>query len=174
MKRFLSMFFLIFILLPYLSSQDYYMDDFKDFTFEMPDGWEIMTSLGLKYKIICGDSLNGYNQNMIFASLEVSGSMDEEINDYVHRIEGPDYPVPGSKVTAIEKFKNNYNLESQKLTIEFPEEKNGLKQYFYLFKQNNMLYICAASIVDDSDGEIEEILDASMRTFQILDKKEEE
>ena len=174
MKNFLSMFFLIFILVPYLSSQDYYMDDFKDFTFEMPNGWETMTYPGLKYKIIYGDSAKELNQNMIFVSEEVSGSMDQIIDDYVHRIEGSEDSAFGSKVTAIEKFKNNYNLESQKLTIEFPEEKSGLKQYFYLFKQNNMLYICAASIVDDSEGEIEEILDASMRTFQILDKKEEE
>ncbi|AIN93503.1 hypothetical protein H0R90_09410 [Treponema putidum] len=174
MKRFLSMFFLVFIFLPYLSSQDYYIDDFKDFTFEIPDGWETMTYPGLKYKIICGDSLNGYNQNMIFVSEEVSGSMEEVVSEYFSGQKGPDDSASAYTVITQEKFENNYNLESQKIIIELPEGKGIAKHYFYLFKHNNLLYICAATLSHDAEPEIMEMLDASMRTFQILDKKEEE
>ena len=93
MKKKLSILFFIFILISYLSSQDYYIDDFKDFTFEMPDGWETMTYPGLKYKIIYGDSVKGQNQNMIFVSEEVSGSMEEVVSEYLSGQKEPDDPV---------------------------------------------------------------------------------
>ena len=163
MKKKLSILFFIFILISYLSSQDYYMDDFKDFTFEMPDGWETVTYPGLKYKIIYGDSVKGQNQNMIFVSEEVSGSMED-----------PDDPSPDSTVITQEKFENNYNLESRKIIMELHEEKGIVKHYFYLFKHNSILYVCAATLSHDIEPEIVEMLDASMKTFQVLDKKEEE
>ena len=174
MKKFLSMFFLIFILVPYLSSQDYYMDDFKDFTFEMPDGWETMTYPGLKYKIIYGDSVKGQNQNMIFVSEEVSGSMEEVVSEYLSGQKNPNDPSPDSTVITQEKFENNYNLESRKIIMELHEEKGIVKHYFYLFKHNNILYVCAATLSHDAEPEIAEMLDAAMKTFQVLDKKEEE
>ncbi|EMB45590.1 PsbP-related protein [Treponema denticola] len=174
MKKKLSILFFIFILISYLSSQDYYMDDFKDFTFEMPDGWETMTYPGLKYKIIYGDSVKGQNQNMIFVSEEVSGSMDEVVNEYLSGQKNPDDPSSDSTVITQEKFENNYNLESRKIIIELLEGKGIAKHYFYFFKHNNILYICAATLPYDAEPEIVEMLDASMKTFQVLDKKEEE
>ena len=174
MKKKLSILFFIFILISYLSSQDYYMDDFKDFTFEMPDGWETMTYPGLKYKIIYGDSVKGQNQNMIFVSEEVSGSMEEIVSEYLSGQKNPDDPSPDSTVITQEKFENNYNLESRKIVIELPEERGVVKHYFYLFKHNSILYVCAATLSHDIEPEILEMLDVSMKTFQILDKKEEE
>ena len=174
MKKKLSILFFIFILIFYLSSQDYYMDDFKDFTFEIPDGWETMTYPGLKYKIIHGDSVKGQNQNMIFVSGEVSGSMEEVVNEYLSRQKNPDDPASNYTVITQEKFENNYNLESRKIVIELPEERGVVKHYFYLFKHNSILYVCAATLSHDIELEILEMLDASMKTFQILEKKEEE
>ena len=174
MKKKLSILFFIFILISCLSSQDYYIDDFKDFTFEMPDGWETMTYPGLKYKIIYGDSVRGLNQNMIFVSEEVSGSMDEVVSEYLSGQEVLNDPASDSTVIKQEKFENNYNLEARKIIIELHEEKGIAKHYFYLFKHNNILYICAATLSHDAEPEILEMLDTSMKTFQILDKKEEE
>ena len=174
MKKKLSILFFIFILIFYLSSQDYYMDDFKDFTFEIPDGWETMTYPGLKYKIIHGDSVKGQNQNMIFVSGEVSGSMEEVVSEYLSRQKNSDDPASNYTVITQEKFENNYNLESRKIVIELPEERGVVKHYFYLFKHNSILYVCAATLSHDIEPEILEMLDASMKTFQILDKKEEE
>ena len=174
MKKKLSILFFIFILIFSLSSQDYYMDDFKDFTFEIPDGWETMTYPGLKYKIIHGDSVKGQNQNMIFVSGEVSGSMEEVVNEYLSRQKNPDDPDSNYTVITQEKFENNYNLESRKIVIELPEERGVVKHYFYLFKHNSILYVCAATLSHDIEPEILEMLDVSMKTFQILDKKEEE
>ena len=174
MKKKLSILSFIFILISYLSSQDYYMDDFKDFTFEMSDGWETMTYPGLKYKIIHGDSVKGQNQNMIFVSGEVSGSMEEVVNEYLSRQKNPDDPASNYTVITQEKFENNYNLESRKIVIELPEERGVVKHYFYLFKHNSILYVCAATLSHDIEPEILEMLDVSMKTFQILDKKEEE
>ena len=174
MKKKLSILFFIFILIFYLSSQDYYMDDFKDFTFEIPDGWETMTYPGLKYKIIHGDSVKGQNQNMIFVSGEVSGSMEEVVNEYLSRQKNPDDPASNYTVITQEKFENNYNLESRKIVIELPEERGVVKHYFYLFKHNSILYVCAATLSHDIEPEILEMLDVSMKTFQILEKKEEE
>ena len=174
MKKKLSILFFIFILIFYLSSQDYYMDDFKDFTFEMPDGWETMTYPGLKYKIIYGDSVKGQNQNMIFVSEEVSGSMEEVVSEYLSGQKNPNDPSPDSTVITQEKFENNYNLESRKIIMELHEEKGIVKHYFYLFKHNNILYVCAATLSHDAEPEIAEMLDAAMKTFQVLDKKEEE
>ena len=174
MKKKLSILFFIFILISYLSSQDYYMDDFKDFTFEMPDGWETMTYPGLKYKIIYGDSVKGQNQNMIFVSEEVSGSMEEVVGEYLSGQKEPDDSASAYTVITQEKFENNYNLESRKIIIELPEGKGIAKHYFYFFKHNNILYICAATLPYDAEPEIVEMLDASMKTFQVLDKKEEE
>ena len=174
MKKKLSILFFIFILISYLSSQDYYMDDFKDFTFEMPDGWETMTYPGLKYKIIYGDSVKGQNQNMIFVSEEVSGSMEEVVSEYLSGQKNPNDPSPDSTVITQEKFENNYNLESRKIIMELHEEKGIVKHYFYLFKHNNILYVCAATLSHDIESEIVEMLDVSMKTFQVLDKKEEE
>ena len=174
MKKKLSILFFIFILIFSLSSQDYYMDDFKDFTFEIPDGWETMTYPGLKYKIIHGDSVKGQNQNMIFVSGEVSGSMEEVVNEYLSRQKNPDDPASNYTVITQEKFENNYNLESRKIVIELPEERGVVKHYFYLFKHNSILYVCAATLSHDIESEIVEMLDASMKTFQVLDKKEEE
>lgn len=173
MKKKLSIIFFVFIIISYLSSQDYYTDEFKDFTFEMPDGWETMAYPGLKYKIIYGESVNGQNQNMIFISEEVSGSMDEVVNEYLSGQKNSDEPVSGSTLITQEKFENNYNLECRKLIIEFHEEKGLAKNYFYLFKHNNILYICAAALSYDVEPEIVEMLDASMKTFQVFDKKEE-
>ncbi|EMB26591.1 PsbP-related protein [Treponema denticola] len=174
MKKKLSILFFIFILISYLSSQDYYIDDFKDFTFEMPDGWETMTYPGLKYKIIYGDSVKGQNQNMIFVSEEVSGSMEEVVSEYLSGQKNPNDPSPDSTVITQEKFENNYNLESRKIIMELHEEKGIVKHYFYLFKHNNILYVCAATLSHDAEPEIAEMLDAAMKTFQVLDKKEEE
>ena len=174
MKKKLSILFFIFILIFYLSSQDYYIDDFKDFTFEIPDGWETMTYPGLKYKIIHGDSVKGQNQNMIFVSGEVSGSMEEVVNEYLSRQKNPDDPASNYTVITQEKFENNYNLESRKIVIELPEERGVVKHYFYLFKHNSILYVCAATLSHDIEPEILEMLDVSMKTFQILEKKEEE
>ena len=174
MKKKLSILFFIFILISYLSSQDYYMDDFKDFTFEIPDGWETMAYPGLKYKIIHGDSVKGQNQNMIFVSGEVSGSMEEVVSEYLSRQKNPDDPASNYTVITQEKFENNYNLESRKIVIELPEERGVVKHYFYLFKHNSILYVCAATLSHDIEPEIVEMLDASMKTFQVLDKKEEE
>ncbi|UTC76910.1 hypothetical protein E4O04_02325 [Treponema sp. OMZ 799] len=174
MKKKLSMIFFVFIMISYLSSQDYYTDEFKDFTFEMPDGWETMTYPGLKYKIIYGESANGQNQNMIFISEEVSGSMDDVANEYLSDQKNPDDPASDSTVITQEKFESNYNLECRKLIMEFHEAKDSVKHYFYLFKHNNILYICAATLSNDVEPEILEMLDASMKTFQVLDKKEEE
>ena len=174
MKKKLSILFFIFILIFYLSSQDYYIDDFKDFTFEIPDGWETMTYPGLKYKIIYGDSVKGLNQNMIFVSEEVSGSMEEVVSEYLSGQKNPDDPASDSTIITQEKFENNYNLESRKIIMELPEERGVVKHYFYLFKHNSIFYICAATLSYDAEPEILEMLDASMKTFQILDKKEEE
>ena len=174
MKKKLSILFFIFILIFSLSSQDYYIDDFKDFTFEMPDGWETMTYPGLKYKIIYGDSVKGQNQNMIFVSEEVSGSMEEVVSEYLSGQKNPNDPSPDSTVITQEKFENNYNLESRKIIMELHEEKGIVKHYFYLFKHNNILYVCAATLSHDAEPEIAEMLDAAMKTFQVLDKKEEE
>lgn len=174
MKKKLSILFFIFILISYLSSQDYYMDDFKDFTFEMPDGWETMTYPGLKYKIIYGDSVKGQNQNMIFVSEEVSGSMEEVVSEYLSGQKETDDSASAYTVITQEKFENNYNLESRKIIIELPEGEGIAKHYFYFFKHNNILYICAATLPYDAEPEIVEMLDASMKTFQVLDKKEEE
>ena len=174
MKKKLSILFFIFILISYLSSQDYYIDDFKDFTFEMPDGWETMTYPGLKYKIIYGDSVKGQNQNMIFVSEEVSGSMEEVVSEYLSGQKNPNDPSPDSTIITQEKFENNYNLESRKIIMELHEEKGIVKHYFYLFKHNNILYVCAATLSHDAEPEIAEMLDAAMKTFQVLDKKEEE
>ena len=174
MKKKLSILFFIFILIFSLSSQDYYIDDFKDFTFEIPDGWETMTYPGLKYKIIYGDSVKGQNQNMIFVSEEVSGSMEEVVSEYLSGQKNPNDPSPDSTVITQEKFENNYNLESRKIIMELHEEKGIVKHYFYLFKHNNILYVCAATLSHDAESEIAEMLDAAMKTFQVLDKKEEE
>ncbi|UTC67042.1 MULTISPECIES: hypothetical protein [unclassified Treponema] len=174
MKRFLSILFFAFIFMTYLSAQDYYTDDFKDFTFEMPDGWETTNYPGLKYKIICGDSVKGYNQNMIFISEEISASIDEVVEEYITGKEDTAGLISGSKIISHGKFENNYNIESRKLIMEVSDEKNILKQYFYLFRHNNILYICAATLPDDTNAEIVEMLDASMKTFQIFNKKEEE
>ena len=174
MKKKLSILFFIFILIFSLSSQDYYIDDFKDFTFEIPDGWETMTYPGLKYKIIYGDSVKGLNQNMIFVSEEVSGSMEEVVSEYLSGQKNPDDPVSDSTIITQEKFENNYNLESRKIIMELPEERGIVKHYFYLFKHNSIFYICAATLSYDAEPEILEMLDASMKTFQVLDKKEEE
>mgnify|MGYP000997510320 CR=1 FL=1 len=174
MKKKLSILFFIFILIFSLSSQDYYIDDFKDFTFEIPDGWETMTYPGLKYKIIYGDSVKGQNQNMIFVSEEVSGSMEEVVSEYLSGQKNPDDPASDSTIITQEKFENNYNLESRKIIMELHEEKGIVKHYFYLFKHNNILYVCAATLSHDAEPEITEMLDAAMKTFQVLDKKEEE
>ncbi len=174
MKKKLSILFFIFILIFSLSSQDYYMDDFKDFTFEIPDDWETMTYPDLKYKIIHGDSVKGQNQNMIFVSGEVSGSIEEVVNEYLSRQKNPDDPASNYTVITQEKFENNYNLESRKIVIELPEERGVVKHYFYLFKHNSILYVCAATLSHDIEPEILEMLDVSMKTFQILEKKEEE
>ena len=174
MKKKLSILFFIFILIFSLSSQDYYIDDFKDFTFEMPDGWETMTYPGLKYKIIYGDSAKELNQNMIFVSEEVSGSMEEVVSEYFSGQKGPDDSASAYTVITQEKFENNYNLESRKIIMELHEEKGIVKHYFYLFKHNNILYVCAATLSHDAEPEIAEMLDAAMKTFQVLDKKEEE
>ena len=169
MKKKLSLIFFSLFLICCLSSQDYYTDDFKDFTFEMPDGWEIMDYKGLKYKVIYGASVNGYNQTMIFISQEGQGTIEEAVNDYIEELQTsrPDY-----KLLKSESFEINYKLEAKKLVIEIPEEKLNLKQYFYLFKHNDMLFICSALLTTEAAAETEEVLDAAMKTFQIIDKEE--
>lgn len=169
MKRFLSVLFFIFIFKLCLFSQDYYTDDFKDFTFEMPDGWETMLYPGLKYKIIYGDSVHTYNQNMIFISQEETGSLEKVIKDYMEKIKNNS---PDFKIIKAEKFENKAQLEAEKLVIEITQDEIDLKLYFYMFKHNTMLFICSAALPIDDEFNIEELFDASMKTFQILDKEE--
>ena len=65
-------------------------------------------------------------------------------------------------------------MEIRKNNFEIQGEKGIVKHYFYLFKHNSILYVCAATLSHDIEPEILEMLDVSMKTFQILDKKEEE
>lgn len=169
MKKKLSSILFSLFLICYLSAQDYYTDDFKDFTFEMPDGWETMDYKGLKYKVIYGASVNGYNQTMIFISQEEPGTIEETVSNYIEELKAirPDYTILKSEL-----FENNYKLKAQKLVIEIHEEKLTLNQYFYLFKHNDMLFICSALLTPETAAEIEEILDTAMKTFQIIDKEE--
>ena len=100
--------------------------------------------------------------------------MEEIVSEYLSGQKNPDDPSPDSTVITQEKFENNYNLESRKIIMELHEEKGIVKHYFYLFKHNSILYVCAATLSHDIEPEIVEMLDASMKTFQVLDKKEEE
>jgi len=66
----------------------------------------------MKYKIIYGDSVKGQNQNMIFVSEEVSGSMEEVVSEYLSGQKEPDDPASAYTVITQEKFENNFMLRS--------------------------------------------------------------
>ncbi len=164
-----------FILLLVLASmnlfaQENYTDTQKDFTFVLPDGWQCVKYNNTKYNLAIGEKINNLIQTIVISSEEFKGSMQEYLE---YSIDNLKQYLPQMIFVKSGDFINEARIEAWKLVTKNNYEDELLRQYYYIFKREEMFFACVASVSQESSEEIEDVFDASMYTFKFLPKSEE-
>ncbi len=170
MKKLLLIFMMVLICFSALIAEGNYTDKIKDFTYVIPEGWTLISSSNLKYNLAVGEAVDGFAQNIIVQSEEFGVDMDEYI---LLSIKDLKQVLPNIQILKNEKFENK-NVQAWKFITENNYDGRVIRQYFYTFKDNNRFFVCVATVLQDAPEEMEEIFDASMATFKIFPKSENE
>ncbi len=169
MKKQIILLFFIFIFSISLFSQENYTDNNKDISFIMSENWQCMKYDKLKYKLVVGERVANFTQNIVINSEEFEGSMEEYI---AYSIENLKIYLPDIKIKKNELFENDSNIPAWKLICENDYQVEKLRQYYYFFKNDNTFFVCVASVLQSSSEEIEVLFDESMKTFSFMKKEE--
>lgn len=157
----------LFLMGTTLFAQENYTDKHKDFSFIMPDNWQCVRYNNTKYNLVLGEKVNDVIQTIVISSEKFKGSMKEYVE---YTLENLKMYLPQISFIKNEVFVNNSNIESWKLISENDYENRMLRQYYYILKNNDMFFICVASVAQETSKEIEDVFDMSMSTFKLLDK----
>ncbi len=170
MKRYIFISILVFLTGITLFAQGNYTDTQKDFTFVLPDGWQCVKYNNTKYNLAIGERINNLTQTIVISSEEFKGSMQEYLEYSMNDLK---QYLPQMVFIKNGDFINHARIEAWKLVAKNNYEDEELRQYYYIFKKENMFFVCVASVSQESSEEIEDVFDASMYTFKFLPKAEE-
>ncbi len=164
MKKITAILFLI-IFSACLFAQDEYKDSRKEFSFYLPENWQSVRYQNMKYNLILGERLNKITQTIVINSEKFDGDMKEYIAYSKNTLK--EY-FPNMNFVKTLTFENYENIDACKFIAENDYEIAKLRQYYYIFKNNDMFYVCVASTATETSEEIEELFDESMRSFKFL------
>ncbi len=169
MKRPISIFILFLFCFLNLQAQEYYTDEHKEFSFELPENWITTPYNGLKYKIAVGDVVNNFTQNIVITSENFDGNMEQYIFASIVDLKKTH---PNTKFLKNEKFEIE-NISAWKTVIlntYGTVDDREVRQYLYVLKNEKTYYIFTASVLAESPEEMEEMFDACARTIKFFPK----
>ncbi len=136
-----------------------------EFSYNVPDGWELKDLPGIKYKvaflispifatniIIFGDSISGTLDDFVVAKTQEIIKRDTAGNDVVM-----------SKT----EFLTNSGQRGVRVIIDSDQVNDRLRSYFYFFDGKNGKAFIAQCTALQKDAAFEKVFDESMKTFKM-------
>jgi hypothetical protein len=141
-------------------------------TFCTPPDWEITDSN--PYPVTFGERKNGFTPNVNLRTSLFNGTLVEAVDSSIAGMKKA--PNSGSEITKI-AFNGKSEFTAGKLKgykVSYNTTMRGVNlrsiQYFFKGEGNNIIFLTATMLLS-SANELEEIIDDSIKTFKIENRK---
>lgn len=168
MKTNFSVIFFCLFFIQAVSAQNVCTDTAGNFSFVMPEGWTAVTLNGVQYRTAAGITIEGFTQNITAMREKFAGTLDEYLEEAKKHLIAQDGEL---QIVKEEPFTTIGNIEGIKIVFDCVYSSLSLKQYLYIFQVENICFLFTCSVAADEPEEIEEVFDASMKTFRTLHKE---
>jgi hypothetical protein len=134
------------------------------FSFVPPEGWEIRSFPGAKYKMAFGPQLGGKTPNIVVADEFFPGSLDDFVKA---SIESTVQVKPNIKVVKREDFTTAEGLEGRR--VFFEDRGIGPAPYryiVYLFGRGQTKFAICCTSVGESADQLDAVFEGCVKTFR--------
>ena len=134
------------------------------FSYDPPDGWQIVEFPGLKYRISHGPAENGFAPNINVVDEIFDGTLEAYVQanqDNMEKI------FKNISILTSEKFLTEDGSQAIRLITKNEQQGTILRQTFYFFGSSKRKYVATCSALADGGESLDSVFAKSMRAFRI-------
>jgi hypothetical protein len=139
-------------------------DEAGAFSYDPPNGWQIIEFPGLKYRISRGPSEGEFAPNINVVDEAFTGTLAAYVDGNLKSMEKIFVKM---KILAREDFKTQDNEAGQKLVTENEQQGRMLRQIFFFLGTGKRKYVITCTALADGGARLDPVFDKSMVTFRI-------
>jgi hypothetical protein len=137
------------------------------FSFVPPEGWDVRTVPGLKYKVVVGPVRDNLPANINIVDEPFKGSLDDYAKATVTAAQAR---FKKFRVVKEQEFKTAAGLPGVRLITEDEQKDKLLRQTFFIFSAADIIYVATASTVSEGGEKLDPIFEACLKSFRFEKK----
>jgi len=134
------------------------------FSYDPPQGWQVVEFPGLKYRISSGPSENGFAPNINVVDEKFSGSLPEYADLNLATLKKMFVEF---SVLKREDFQTDDGLAATRLVCEDTQQGKRLRQTFCFFGNSSRKYVVTCTAPADGGAKFDGLFAQSMKSFRI-------
>jgi hypothetical protein len=133
------------------------------FSYEPPQGWQIIQFPGLKYRISHGPTENAFAPNINVVDETFGGTLAEYVDLNVVNMKKM---FGDFTLLKREDFQTEDGLPATRLVIEDKQQGRLLRQTFCFFSNSSRKYVVTCTALAERGERLDELFAQSMKTFR--------
>ena len=134
-----------------------------EFTYIPPDGWEMISSPRLKYKVAYGKPVNGFAPNINVVDDDFNGTLEDYFGRNLKLVESY---FQGYQFIDKGEFITNKGDKGFKLVYEADQQEMRLQLMQYFLGQGKKMFVITYTRPSGAGTELDTLCEGSIRTFQ--------
>jgi hypothetical protein len=141
-----------------------YSEPTAGFSFDPPEGWEVRSSPGLKFKVVIGPKGAGFAPNINVVDDSHNGSLSAYVEATLAAL-----PKILKRFRLLQRddFVTTDGVNGARLIIENEQLGKVLRQSFYVFPKGSTMFVVTCSALSDGGADLDSVFEASMKTFRL-------
>jgi len=135
------------------------------FSYNPPDGWEIIEFPGIKYRISRGPMRNGFAPNINVVDETFSGTLSAYVEANLENM--PKFFTINFKVHKRGEIKTEDGEDAIFLAIENEQQRRMLRQTFYFLMSGNRKYVVTCTALAEGGEALDSVFEKSVKTFRL-------
>lgn len=135
-----------------------------EFSYDPPQGWQVVELGGLKYRVSAGPSENDFAPNINVVDERFGGSLSEYVDLNLQTLKKT---FVDFKVIKREDFQTEDGLAAIRVVAEDTQQNKRLRQTFCFFGNSNRKYVATCTALAEGGEKLDDLFGQSMKTFRI-------
>ena len=137
------------------------------FSFEVPEGWELRSLPGFKYKFAVGPLENGFAPNINVVDEPFPGGLDEYVKINLENIQNV---YKDFKIGRREEFVTESGVPGVRVFADNNGLAKPIRQVLYFFDGGATKYVSACSSVAEAGEKYDSTFEAALKSFRLEEK----